>query len=653
MIDFLRKIYTTNCNDGDYVFLSTKKVGTSSKKGWRDHPIQFKRKTIKRELTKFFESYPKKQYDLYFSPVPFSKPHRLKDYAKDTKYLTHDIDEIPLSEVDPQPTYLWKTSPDKHQGMWELDKYIPETLYTSLNPYMARNFGFDSACDIAHVYRVPETINHKYKNDPKISKVKKKDGQTIYRLTRFKKDIKYNDKKQTAKVPKKRKGSKGGSDKTERQIYADYDIPHSIRDLLAFDSLDDIDDRSGTIWFIENTLINDVGMPPNEVIYLIKNSVFNKYKGRRDEDKQLMRELRKIMEGKVEKKTKAKKRRNRLLTVPYNVLRGRANMYPEWLVRGFWGKESNGIVAGMPKSYKSTVTMDFAISVASGRPFLGIYPVENTGGVLIIQNENAENILNDRMNKIATSKGLGGKVKFKGNTLTGEFPPDLPITFVNNMGFNLSSEEDCQDFEELLSIHKPVLVILDPLYLMFTGDMNSAQDLTPILNYLHHLRDKYHTSIMLIHHYNKGSAVQGSAGKGGHRMAGSVFLYGWIENAWYFEKMRDEETGLIDLNFMREFRGAGGFADLDLQLTMGGSEEDSTYRVEVFEDGNRINFDVLVDTTVSLLKRHEGKVLSKRFIKQELALEKPTFDKIIKKLIKRHKIKKVKGGYTLDENSNR
>ena len=42
-----------------------------------------------------------------------------------------------------------------------------------------------------------------------------------------------------------------------------------------------------------------------------------------------------------------------------------------WLVEGWWGRQSQGIVAGQPKVYKSTYVQDLAVSVASGRPFLG------------------------------------------------------------------------------------------------------------------------------------------------------------------------------------------------------------------------------------------------------------------------------------------
>lgn len=648
MIDFLVKIYEVNCESGkDYIFLTTT---NKDMKYWKEHPIKYRTSTIRKELRQFFKRYPPKKFNIYFSPNGYSKPERKIEYVRDSKFLMQDIDETPIKSVKPKPTYRWESSPGKWVGMWELDRYIPESVYSEVNKYFAGRIKADSANDMVHVYRVPETINHKYKNKPHVGRVIETKGQKIQRFTQFKKDIKYNKQRVTKQSNKKSKAV-NHSDRTERGIYAKYNIPQKVRNYLALDSLDEIDDRSSTIWYIENVLINDVGMEPNEVIYLIKNSVFNKYAGRRDEEKQLHRELKKIIEGKVEKTiiSKRKKKGRRFKTTSYSNMRANGDTKIEWLVKGFWGKKANGIVAGMPKSFKSTITTDLAISVASGRPFLGVYPVETTGNVLIIQNENAEGILNDRMHKISGAKGLGGSIKLKDDTLTMEMPKKLPITFVNNQGFNLSSEDDCEEFEYLLQKHKPVLTILDPLYLMFNGDMNSAQDLNPVLNYLNQVRDKYGTSIMLIHHYNKGNA-QGTTQRGGQRMAGSVFLYGWIENAWYFEKHRDEDTGFVELNFAREFRGASEYPELELQLIMGGEDEKARYQVEVYENGRYINMDELVETAYQLFKKNATLTLTGRYVRQSLALNtNKERDKILKRLIKRKKIKRVKGGYCLNE----
>ena len=129
--------------------------------------------------------------------------------------------------------------------------------------------------------------------------------------------------------------------------------------------------------------------------------------------------------------------------------------------------------------------------------------------------------------------------------------------------------------------YKPVLIILDPLYLMFDGDINSAKDLAPVLQWLLEIRYKLDCGIMLIHHYNKGGA-HAEAKRGGQRMLGSTTLHGWIESAWYVRteatEVNGEDINPDDVNseraeagviIEREFRGAGLHPKADLTITMG------------------------------------------------------------------------------------
>ena len=46
------------------------------------------------------------------------------------------------------------------------------------------------------------------------------------------------------------------------------------------------------------------------------------------------------------------------------------------------------------------------------------------------------------------------------------------------------------------------------------------------------LKTDYKTSVLLVHHYNKGSAGEE---RGGQKMLGSVVLHGWVASAWYIK----------------------------------------------------------------------------------------------------------------------
>lgn len=645
-IEFLTQIYNQQCELGDYVILVAKGPGF-----WKDISIRFDKRFLER-LKEFFSNYPPSKYDLYWSPMPYSQPHRRKQYSLDTKFLAQDIDETPYPEkLNPPPSYIWESSPNKYQGLWELDRYIDEEEYTPLNKSLAKFIGCDDCFDFTHVYRIPGTVNHKYKNHPKVKEAKALN--TLYKPKKLKALL---GTPREEKPPKEKKVSQlQGGDITERKIFAKYSIPKKVKDLLALDSLGGID-RSGTIWFVENKL-HELGMSPQEIIYLIKNSVFNKYRGRSDEDTRLQQELEKIIEGSISPEENSL---NELRVSTFEEVMGNSSTFEGWLVKGFWGRRSHGIVAGMPKCFKSTLVYDLVISVASGEPFLGRFPVLDPGPVLVIQNENADYIMKDRTEKVILDRGLVGRVKSRGRSrLNLEFPPNLPITFLNQQGFTLSNEEHRAQIEKLISELSPVLVVFDPLYLMFDGDLNSSKELNPILNWLLSLKNKYKTSVMVIHHYNKGN--QQTSLKGGARMAGSIMLYGWVESAWYLTKEDEEEPpspGSVDISnasgsstvtLSREFRMAGSYPDLDIHFEMG-EIGDPLYGVEVTAVGSsRVTIKTLEDE-ILLLLGESNTAVSKRAIIENLGVDIRVAKKALEELLKNKKIVAINGGYSISKN---
>src|SRR5690606_33816310 len=136
--------------------------------------------------------------------------------------------------------------------------------------------------------------------------------------------------------------------------------------------------------------------------------------------------------------------------------------------------------------------------------------------------------------------------------------------------------------EKAIKTLDPVLIILDPLYLMFDGDVNSAKDLNPVLNWLLRMKNDYGIGVMVIHHMNKGGNKSGVV-RGGQRMLGSTTLHGWVEAALYISSREEEEeveedagydgqrtsstgAGTAAITVEREFRGARMYRLLDIQI---------------------------------------------------------------------------------------
>lgn len=646
-VRFLDHIFSQQCEPGDYVILAARRD-----KFWKDIPIRFDHH-FKEKLREVFSNYPPQKYDLYWSPMPFSKPRRQNQYSVDTKFLAQDIDEYENpDDLSPKPSYIWESSPNKYQGLWELDRYIGETEYTPLNKALANHIGCDDCFDFAHVYRIPGTINHKYKNSPLVGLPKS--TKAVYKPKNLRKIV-----GGVTTAPSEQKGHSDAltapnDPLIERRIYAKYPIPKKVKDLLAMESLEGVD-RSNAIWFVENSL-HDLGMTPPEIIHLIKNSAFNKYKGRRDEDHRIQKELEKIISGEIPDTSNLES--NPLKTSSYEEVMGNCNTFEGWLVKGFWGRRSHGIVAGMPKCFKSTLVHDLVVSVASGEPFLGDFDVLDPGPVIVVQNENADYIMKDRTEKVIAAKGLGGEAeRITSKKLHVEFPPDLPITFINQQGFTLSNEDHRRQLESLIKEIKPVLVVFDPLYLMFDGDLNSSKELNPVLNWLLHLKTEYKTSVMVIHHYNKGSNQQTL--RGGARMAGSIMLYGWVESAWYLTKTDDEEdlppnqrvdlsesSGSSTITLSREFRMSGNYQDLDIHFEMG-EIGNPNYRVTVGAAGEpHVTIKTIEDEILGILSNSNAPV-TKRALRENLGDNKNALNKALDSLLKSKKIVSRDKGYTI------
>src|SRR5262245_13468289 len=66
-------------------------------------------------LDAFFRRFPRGEYDLYFAPVTFSRPHRRREYALRVAWAWCDIDRGDLNAFRPKPSIIWRTSPGRHQ----------------------------------------------------------------------------------------------------------------------------------------------------------------------------------------------------------------------------------------------------------------------------------------------------------------------------------------------------------------------------------------------------------------------------------------------------------------------------------------------------------------------------------------------------------
>lgn len=142
---------------------------------------------------------------------------------------------------------------------------------------------------------------------------------------------------------------------------------------------------------------------------------------------------------------------------------------PGWLIDGLWAAEGVGVIGGTPKSCKTWLALDLAVSVSSGTDALGRFPVQTPGRVLVYCAE-AHRDLRDRIRMIAAARGLGLS--------------DLDLELIVADSLRLDAGRDLARLRATVEQRAPRLVVLDPLVRLHGINENSAGEMSALLGEL-------------------------------------------------------------------------------------------------------------------------------------------------------------------------
>jgi hypothetical protein len=305
-------------------------------------------------------------------------------------------------------------------------------------------------------------------------------------------------------------------------------------------------------------------LEPNVVVHLLQRSVFNKFAGRSDEHRQLLKQ---VEDAAVVVASRASPAEPPTLEVPSQPLVGMTvqswtsflsmptNL--RWLVEDSWVDQTVGFVSGRAKSYKTWIALDLALSILSGRPFLNKFPVGRTGPVVLVQEEDPAAVLQERIKLIGSHKGMMPTAAYypSDHKLKLEYP-EYPLHTINLQGFSLSNAEKVVQVRQLIAEVNPVLVILDPLVVMLGNiDEYRATEVSGMLQTVKFWREEFGCSVAVVHHWNKTKAEEGE--RGGQHMYGSFAFHAWLESALHVSPVIDDQEDRIDTVLIeREFKAA-------------------------------------------------------------------------------------------------
>ncbi len=226
-----------------------------------------------------------------------------------------------------------------------------------------------------------------------------------------------------------------------------------------------------------------------------------------------------------------------------------------WMIEGLWGAASVGIIGGSPKSCKSWLGLDMAVSVATGTSCLGIYRVEESGPALVYLAEDALATVRERIRGIARSRALGIEA--------------LNIYAITAPSLQLDRPKDRQRLRETAERLRPRLLLLDPLVRLHGVDENNATDMAQLLSYFRELQRSLDLSVVLIHHTRKNVPAGLQAGQG---LRGSSDLHAFGDSNLYLRRSRDA------LVLSMEHRSAAAPEPVTLQLA---TEDSAAIHLEI------------------------------------------------------------------------
>lgn len=507
-----------------------------------------------------FHTNEKKEHDIYWTTSLFEEPMRQEQVAMTEHALWADLDYVDPSTLDEYPpTIAWESSPGRYQALWVAARgdFLGASWPGNENQKMTYLIGADaSGWDTVQLLRVPGMPNHK-------PEYRDENGEYPSGKILWFDGPRY-DPGDFAQLPEVQMGA--DTDLTEA-LAADIDgvdrlatiarinlkLNHRARELL--NAREAAGDKSDQLWYLIRCLA-DVGLSTAEIVAIVRETVWNKFRDRHDEMRRLITEASKAiakrsddtiakLDEEMDGDTVERPDPQRLGFLLKNIKK------PKYLVQGVLTEGACGFIAGEPKCYKSWVGLDLALSVSTGADFLGHFRIQDPGPVLYIQEEDPAPTLKSRSAKIWVNKSTDKFELIKNEDEAGLYwlPPEQDESFDPNInayiqnGLVLSNSAWQLWLDETLSKGmdgEPYrLVIIDTL-MMTAGevDENRSQEMTTkIFKPLKTLSRKHNVAIQVIHHMGKSDKA-----RPGQRMLGAVANHAWAEDSMYLTR-----SGLKDI----------------------------------------------------------------------------------------------------------
>jgi hypothetical protein len=219
--------------------------------------------------------------------------------------------------------------------------------------------------------------------------------------------------------------------------------------------------------------------------------------------------------------------------------------FPRWLIDTLWARSAVGVLGGSPKSCKSWLALELAVSVATGTPCLGAFDVDHPGPVLLYMAEDAAPVVKARLTGLCRTHALD--------------LASAPIHVITTPVLRLDRGRDQARLRAAVRQLAPRLLILDPFVRLHRIDENDAGEVSALLGYLRALQRQHDVAVLVVHHVRKNG---GAGTQAGLSLRGSGDFHAWGDSNLYLRRQKD--TLLLTI----EHRAAAAPDPLRLQLVV-------------------------------------------------------------------------------------
>jgi hypothetical protein len=293
-----------------------------------------------------------------------------------------------------------------------------------------------------------------------------------------------------------------------------------------------------------------------------------------------------------------------------------------WLIERLWTAGGVGILAGQPKSLKTYVALEMAVSVASGSPCLGTFPVSAQGPALVYAAEDSPSNLRSRLAALAAQRNLGLE--------------DLDLRVITADFIRLDHPQDQERLRETVLLYRPALLVLDPLVRLHSQDENQSGPMASLLGYLRQLQRSTGTAVLVVHHVRKSVSTAGT----GYNLRGSSDLYAWVDSYVCLQRHRDR------IAISAEHRTAAPLPPLPIELVHAPDHDCApglriaAQDIELAEPSHNV-----LRTRLLEVLKDAPHPLKTEEIRQKLQVRKQRVTKMLKDLCEEGSAERLAGGF--------